>query len=117
MLRDRSVDTERLRHDKAIEALNVAHDAWSRKRTERLDWLNGQLQRENHALTTFRDVDAAMAEYAQVFGTEKAAAATADLHEPVLSDFYAPSDNKKNREIIFIGLGLGVTGALVYKFL
>jgi len=114
-LKSTQVDEERLRHDKAVEQLNAAHEAWSKKRTERLDWLNQQLQREQHSLATFRDVDSAMAEYAQVFGEEKAAAAAADLREPLLSDFYTPSDDHKTRELIFVGLGSLATGAIVWK--
>lgn len=66
-------------------------------------------------MRTFQDVDAAMREYAQVFGADKAAAAVADLREPVLSDFYTPPDGQKSRELIFVALGLGATGVLVYK--
>jgi len=114
-LRGQQVDEERLRHDKAVEQLNAAHEAWSRKRTERLDWLNQQLQREQHSVTTFQDVNSALAEYAQVFGVDKAAAATADLREPVLSDFYAPSDDHKTRELAFVALGSLAAGAVAWK--
>jgi len=114
-LRSTQVDEERLRHDKAVEQLNAAHEAWSRKRTERLDWLNQQLQRENHSLSTFQDVNSALAEYAQVFGQDRATAASADLREPVLSDFYAPSDDHKTRELIFVALGGLAAGAVVWK--
>ena len=62
------VDEERKRHDKAVEQLQAAQASWSRKRTERLDWINGELRRQGHAVRTFRDVDAAMQEYAQVTG-------------------------------------------------
>ena len=115
MFKDRGVDEERLRHDKAVEQLNAAHEAWSRKRTERLDWLNSQMQRENHAVATFHNVDSAMREYAMVFGQEKAAAAAADLREPVLSDFYTPSDDHKSRELVFVALGVAATGLLTYQ--
>jgi hypothetical protein len=40
-------------------------------------------------------VNVALSEYAQVFGADKAAAASADLREPVLSDYYTPSDEHK----------------------
>jgi hypothetical protein len=108
-MKSKQVDEERLRHDKAVEQLNAAHEAWSRKRTERLDWLNQQIS------STFRDVDSAMAEYAQVFGADKAAAASADLREPVLSDFYTPSDDHKTRELVFITLGSLAVGAIAWR--
>jgi hypothetical protein len=77
--------------------------------------LNQQLQRENHALSTYRDVNVALSEYAQVFGADKAAAASADLREPVLSDFYTPSDDHKTREVIFVGVGCLAAGAVAWK--
>ena len=64
MLRSSCVDKERKRHDKAVEQLQAAEANWSRKRTERLDWINKELRRQNHAVQTFRDGDAAMCLYA-----------------------------------------------------
>ena len=46
MLRCSAVDEERKRHDKAIEQLQAAQAAWSRRRTERLDWINEELRRK-----------------------------------------------------------------------
>ena len=69
MLRSSGVDEERKRHDKAIEQLQAAQAAWSRKRTERLGFINEELRRQGHAVQTFQDVDAAMQEYAQLPGT------------------------------------------------
>lgn len=111
MLRSSGVDEERKRHDKAVEQLQAAQAEWSRRRTERLDWINEQLRRENHAVQTFRDVDAAIQEYSQVFGE------TVDPlgPEPKLSDFYMPTDDQKDREIIFIIVGMAATGLVAYK--
>ena len=70
-LRSSGVDEERKRHDKAIEQLQAATSDWSEKRTERLDWMNEQLRRQNHVEKTFRDADAAIRKYAEVFGENK----------------------------------------------
>ena len=59
MLRDPGADEERKRHDKALEQLQAAQAEWSRKRTERLDWINEEMRRQGHAVGTFRDVDEA----------------------------------------------------------
>ena len=55
------------------------------------------MQREKHAVDTFRDVDNAMQEYAPTFETE-----------PQLSDFYTPSENQQDYEIAFIIAGTAI---------
>ena len=50
-------EAERKRHDKALEQLEEAQAAWSKKRTERLDFINEEMQKEHHAEQTFDDVD------------------------------------------------------------
>jgi len=92
MLGSSSVDEERKRHDEAVEQLQSAQAEWSRKRTERLDWINEELRRQSHAVHTFQDVDAAMREYAQIF-PEKRLDSLGPM--PKLSDYYAPSTDKK----------------------
>jgi hypothetical protein len=106
-------DAERKRHDLAVEQLNAAQAAWSKKRTERLDFLNEELRRQGHALQTFRDVDEAAAEYHRVTGGQLDSLGS----EPTLSDFYVPDEAQKNREIAFIVVGLAVTGVVAYKLL
>lgn len=111
LFRSRGVDEERRRHDKAVEQLQAAQVAWSRRRAERLDWINEELRRQGHAVRTFQDVDAAIREYAQVTGK------TLDPlePEPQLSDYYQPSTDQKDREIAFVILGMAATGLVAYK--
>ena len=113
-LRSSGIEEERKRHDKAVEELQAAHEAWSRRRTERLDWLNEELRRQNHAVKTFRDADAAMRLYAQVSGNTKIEPLEP---EPQLSDFYQPSSAQKDREIAFVILGMAATGLVAYKLI
>ena len=96
ILRSSGVDEERKRHDEAVKQLQAAQAIWSRKRTERLDWLNEELRRRGHGVETFTDVDAAMQEYAQVTGHNL------DPLEPErqLSDFYHPSDGQRPRDCL-----------------
>ena len=110
MLRSSGVDEERKRHDKAVEQLQAAQAQWSRRRTERLDWINEELRRENHAVRTFQNVDAAMREYSHITGKTLGPLD----REPQLSDFYTPSDDQKDREIAFVVLGMVATGGLAY---
>ena len=113
MLRSSGVDEERKRHDKAIEQLQAATSDWSKRCTERLDWMNEELRCQNHAEKTFRDADAAIRKYAEVFGEDK----TRDIiaPKPLLSDFYTPSNDQKDREITFVVAGMPVTGLVAYQ--
>ena len=67
MLRSSGLDEERKRHDKAVEQLQAAQAEWSRKRTERLDWISED-RREGHPVQTFRDVNDAMRGYSRDTG-------------------------------------------------
>ena len=62
-------EKERERHDKALKHLEEARDAWSKKkRTERLDFINKEIQKGNQAAQTFDDVDQAMKQYYYIIG-------------------------------------------------
>ena len=104
---------EQARHNEAMERQQAAMSAWSKKRMQRLDWINEQFQREKHAVETFRDVDRAMREYHEVFGTRLEDVGP----RPQLSDFYTPSETQKDYEIGFIIAGTTGAALLAYKFL
>ena len=101
MLRSSDLNEERKRHDQAVEQLQAAQAKWSRKRTERLDWISKDLCRKGHAVQTFGDVDDAMREYSRVTGTNL------DPLGPVpnFSDFYVPSSSQRDREFAFRCIG------------
>ena len=105
------LNEERKRHDKAMEQLEAAQAEWSKRRTQRLDFINEQLQKERHSAQTFDDVDQAMKEY--YYATKKQLQALPP--KPVLSDFYTPSEEQKNREIAFIVGGMALTGFIAWK--
>ena len=100
---------ERKRHDKAIEQLQAAQAAWSRKRTARLDWINEDLRRQGHAVRTFRNVDEAIRQYNLISGPLEPIEP-----EPKLSDFYLPSPEQRDRETTFVVMGLGATAVAAY---
>ena len=95
----------------AIEKLQKDRNSWVKERQQRLDFINQQLQRERHAEHTFSEVDDAMEAY--FIATEKKLPPLRS--KPVLSDFYHPSDQQKNNEILFIISSLGLMGYLMYK--
>ena len=116
MLRDPGADEERKRHDKALEQLQAAQSEWSRRRTERLDWINEELRRQGHAVHTFRDADEAIRQYNFVVGANSSSRIALEP-KPKLSDFYLPSPEQRDREIAFVIMGLGVTSFAAYYML
>ena len=102
---------EQKRHDKAVEQLQAAQAEWSRKRAERLDWINEELRRQGHAVRTFRDVDEAIRQYNLVAGSSSHVALKP---QPTLSDFYQPSQEQRDREIAFVIMGLGATSLVAF---
>ena len=63
-----NIDTERKRHNAAIEALQKAQIEWTHKRQQRIDFINNQLRLERKAETKFTELNDAMREYHEVFG-------------------------------------------------
>ena len=106
MLRSSGVDEERKRHDKAVEQLHRRRglengpSAWT--------LLTGSSAGK---VMPFRDVDAAMQEYAQVTGHNLDTLGA----EPQHADFYHAGDGQKDREIVFVILGMAATGFVAYQ--
>ena len=107
------VAEERKIHDLALEKLQRARDEWNRDRTKRLDFINKRLREKNEARTYINNVDEAMLEYYQVFAKQIKPLPP----EPELSDFYHPSENQKNGELLFVVVGTGIATYALYKYL
>ena len=105
-----SIDKERKRHDKAIEDLQRAQIEWAKKRQERLDYINNEIVKERKAEKRFTDLNSAMQQYFLVTGRQLEPLPP----KPVLSDFYVPSEDHHNRELVFITLSLIGIGALLW---
>ena len=85
-----SIDTERKRDNLAIEQLQKAQIEWAHKRQQRIDFINKQLRLERASETKSTELNDAMREYHEVFGHELPPLP----REPVLSDYYTPSDEQ-----------------------
>lgn len=94
------------RHNKVMEAMNAARDNYEKNRMETLDFINEKLKEQNHAESTFTDIDAAIREYYNITGEDLS------ITKPQLSDFYQPPANEPINEVIFIVGGM----ILVYFF-
>ena len=97
-----NIDAVRKIHDAAIEALQKAQIEWTHKCQPRIDFINNQLRLERKAGTKFTKLNEAMREYQEVFGHELQPLP----REPVLSDFYTPTDEQHYRELGFIVLNM-----------
>ena len=108
-------DEERIRHDKAIENLAAAKDAWQKQRTRYMDYLNERIRRQGLAVKELKDADAAMRYYNEITGSDESL--PPELQRPPrLSDFYEPSDEQIDKELAFIAGGTIIVGLLVYKY-
>ena len=106
-----SIDAKRKRHDAAIEKLQATQIECAHKHQQRIDFFNNQLRLERKAETKFTELNGTMREYHEVFGQEIPPLP----REPVLSDFYTPTDEQHYRELGFIVLSMiGIGGALYH---
>ena len=107
-----NIDTERKRHNLAIEKLPKVQIEWAHKHQERIDFINKQLRLERKAETKFTELNNAMREYHEAFGHELPPLP----REPVLCDFYTPTDEQHYRELGFIALSMIGIGGVLYYF-
>ena len=105
-----NIDAERKRHDAAIETLQKAQIEWAHEHQEQIDFINNQLRLERKAETKFTELNDAIREYHEVFGQKLPQLP----REPVLSDFYTPTDEQHYRELGFIALSMIGIGGVLY---
>merc|ERR1711911_466451 len=101
---------ERKRHDLAIEELQRAKNLWNQKRLERLDYINDRMRQEKNAEQRFNELSVAMKQYRKAFGVKLSELPP----EPKLSDFYTPSEDQHNSELVFITVSMVGLGAFIY---
>ena len=104
---------EHKRHYLALQKLQKTRDEWNRDRMKRLDLINKRLCERNQARAYIENVDEAMLQYYRVFAKEIKPLPP----EPVLSDFYRPSETQKNGELLFVVVGTGIATYALYKYL
>ena len=98
----RNVDTERIRHDKAMEKYQRDYAEYQKKRQIMLDWENEKKDEKYQASKNISKTNEAFELYGQ-------------MTEPKFSDYYKPSDDQKNGEMIYVGVGMLGLGYAVSK--
>ena len=106
-------EEERKRHDLALEKLQRARDEWNKDRMKRLDFISKRLSEKNEARACINNVDEAMLEYYRVFAKQIKSLPP----EPQLLDFYHPSEDQINGELLFVAVDTGLATYALYKYL
>ena len=75
-----------------------------------MDYINNQIIKERKADKRFSDLNTAMQQYFLVTGRQLEPLPP----KPVLSDFYVPSEDHHNRELVFITLSMIRIGAFLW---
>ena len=101
------------RYNLALEKLQRVREKWDEDRMKRLDFINKRLREKNEARAYINNVDEAMLEYYRVFAKQIKPLPP----EPQLSDFYHPSEDQKNGELLFVVVGTGIATYALYKYL
>jgi len=104
---------EKERHDKALEAYQAAYAKYTRGRTKLLDWTQTNAEIKEQAKQNFTNTDYAFKLYNQAHADEQ----MIPPKEPKFSDFYQPSDQQKNGELLFVGTGALALGYAAFRFL
>ena len=107
-----ALDEKKNRHDKALEKYQADYAQYQKDRTELLDWIAEQDREKYKAIHDFQDTDQALALYKQ---THRAKVALSK--EPEFSDYYKPSPQQKNGELLFIGASTLALGYAAIRFL
>ena len=90
---------------------------WEEERQERLDFITQRLREQNKAIKDLKNLDQAMLEYYQARKTNSNLPDLKPLRkEPVLSDYYTPSKQQQDAELIFITAALAGLGYVVHRY-
>ena len=104
---------EKERHDKALKAYQAAYAKYTRDCTKLLDWIATNAQIKAEAKQKFTNTDYAFKLYNQAHPDER----MIPPKEPKFSDFYQPSEQQKNGELMFVGAGALALGYAAFRFL
>ena len=75
-----------------------------------MDYINSEIAKEHKAEKRFMDLNSAMQQYFIVTGRQLEPLSP----KPVLSNFYVPSEDHHNRELVFITLSMVGIGAILW---
>jgi len=104
-------DTERIRHDKALEKYQHDMGEWQRQQKLYQDWLNEQYFEKKQADENLQSTDQAFILY------NKAHPSARLQDKPNFKNYYSPSEKQKQYELLYVGGGMLGTGYIVSKYI
>ena len=104
---------EKTRHDKALEAYQAVMAKYTRDRTQLLDWIETNREIKDQAKQNFTNTDYAFKLYNQSHPDYKLTMPK----EPKFSDYYQPSEQQKQGELLFVGGSAVALGYAAFRFL
>ena len=97
---------EAKRRNLDMEKVAKEREKWSEERQQILNHLNKKITERKHAALTFANLEVAEEEYYRVTGHRLSPL----RDEPKLSDFYNPSRQRKDAEIVLAVAGMSIVG-------
>ena len=90
-------DEEKKRHDLAVEKYQKEYEEYEENRAKLNDWIMTNDRIKDEAKQNFKNTDYALKLYNKIHQDDLS------LREPQFSDFYQPSAQQKQGEIIYVG--------------
>ena len=90
-------DEEKKRHDLAVEKYQKEYEEYEENRAKLNDWIMTNDRIKDEAKENFKNTDYALKLYNKIYQDDLS------LREPQFSDFYQPSAQQKQGEIIYVG--------------
>ena len=108
-----AMEKERERHDRALEAYQAAYTKYMHNHTKLLDWIATNEKMKEQAKQNFTNTDCAFKLYNQAHPDAR----MTPPKEPKFSDFYQPSEQQKNGELLFVGASALALGYAAFRFI
>ena len=102
---------EKKRHDLAVEKYQKEYEKYEENRAKLNDWIMTNDRIKDEAKENFKNTDYALQLYNKIHQGE------INLREPQFSDFYQPSTQQKQGEIIYVGASALAIGFAASYFL
>ena len=104
-------DEEKKRHDLAVEKYQKKYEEYEENRAKLNDWIMTNDRIKDEAKENFKNTDYALKLYNKIHQDDLS------LREPQFSDFYQPSAQQKQGEIIYVGASALAIGFAASYFL